>query len=101
MKPPSEFETVIENLNKIYAPVTPNLSPFSVHLSTYYVSGILTVELRKKWTVDTKRPEDKNKLFLKKLLTIIFSGKPIIAEVRIDFKDSFRQKLKLQQEGLL
>lgn len=101
MKPPSEFETVIENLNEIYNPVVPNLSPFSLHLSTRIVSETLTIELRTKWTVDIKDPDAKNKVFLKKLVSIIFSGKPIIGVVNIKMLDSFRQKCKLKQGGLL
>jgi hypothetical protein len=101
LKPASEFETVIENLNKIYAPIVPNLSPFDVHLSTRFSSGILTVELRRKWDIDTKDPAAKHKVFLKKMFTIIFSEQPIIGEVHIKMLDPFRQKCKLKQAGLL
>jgi hypothetical protein len=95
------FKQAIQNLNEIYSPVIPNLNPFTVHLSTYLNDKRLIVELRKKWTVDLKKPDDQNKLFLKKLLNISFSEKPIVAEIRISYKDSFRQKAKLKSQGIL
>ena len=100
-----EYTEAIKRLNEKYNPVTPNLSPFGVRLTSYIRDyknkRRFIVELRKIWSVDLNNPLDKNKLFLKKLLTISFSNKPIIAEIKIEYKDEFKQKLKLKQEGLL
>ena len=109
-----EFQKAIKRLNEQYNPITSNLLPFGVHLTSYtkeykykpknkpeQIKKLFVIELRKKWTVDLNNPEDKNKFFIKKLLTISFSNKPIVAEIKIEYKDAFKQKLKLKQEGLL
>lgn len=101
MNKDKDFEKAIKKLNEEYNPVAPNLMPFGVHLTSYITNKRFILELRKKWSVDLNNPEDKNKLFIKKLLSISFSGKPIIAEIKIEYKDAFKQKLKLQQQGLL
>jgi len=94
-----------ESLNEIYNPRIPNLDAFGVNLSTYLKKNNekerLIVELRKVWSVDLNNSNDKNKLFIKKLLSVGYSGKPIIAEITIECKDVFRQKLKLKQQGLI
>ena len=95
------LQKTITSLNQIANPVIPNLSPFTVHLSTYKCKDRFIVELRKKWSVDLNNPKDNNKVFLKKLLDVSFSQYPLIAEIRIEYKDAFRQKLKLKQDGLL
>ncbi len=109
-----EFKEAIKRLNEQYNPVTSNLFPFNVHLTSYIKEykykpknkpeekkKMFVIELRKIWSVDLNNPKDKNKLFIKKLLSISFSDKPIIAEIKIEYKDKFKHKLKLKHEGLL
>jgi len=73
-----------------------NLGELPFHLALYPKNEELIVEIRKRWKIRLNQPITPQAIYVKKLLTAVFSGKPVNAKIKIECMDDFQTKAKLK-----
>jgi hypothetical protein len=78
-----------------------HLDELPFHLALYPKQDELIVEIRKRWKIQLNKPATIQSIFVKKLLSAIFSGKKVTAQIKIECCDEFQTKAKLKHLKLL
>jgi hypothetical protein len=73
------------------------LSELPFHLALYPKGNILTVEIRKRWKINLSQPVTPTAIYIKKLLTAVFSKQPVVAKIKIECCDEFQVKAKAKR----
>jgi len=77
------------------------LGELPFHLALYPKDGELIVEVRKRWKIRLNEPVTPTVIYIKKMLTAVFSGKPVTAQIKIECSDEFQIKAKCKQYKIL
>lgn len=77
------------------------LGELPFHLSLYPQKEILIVEIRKRWKINLNQPATPTAIYVKKLLTAVFSKQPVVAKIKIECCDEFQVKAKAKNYKLL
>lgn len=77
------------------------LGELPFHLAIYPKGNILRIEIRKIWKINLNEPVTPKAIYIKKLLTAVFSKQPVLAKIKIECQDEFKTKTKASFYKLL
>lgn len=77
------------------------LGELPFHLALYPKDNELIVEIRKRWKIRLDQPITPQAIYVKKLLTAVFSKQPVVSKIKIECVDEFQTKAKLKALKLI